>query len=218
MFSSAESIGSRLKNWKTKPMCSRRSLVRSVSPRSVISVPAISTLPDVGWSSPARMCIRVDFPEPDGPITAVSAPFGTLTETPRSASTAVSPAPYRRVTSVATTTGPFSRAWVTTDSVSVTSLPPRQFHAGVSPFQDTRAPYGYRTRRATVGPEVTATSARATDHRRALRRLGQHVTQNSDDLVHLVLAGDERRRDLHDRVTTVVLPADQAGVEQAGER
>ena len=39
MFSSAESIGSRLKNWKTKPMCSRRSFVRSVSPRSVISVP-----------------------------------------------------------------------------------------------------------------------------------------------------------------------------------
>ena len=78
MFSSAVSIGSRLKNWKTKPMCSRRSFVSSVSPRSVISVPAISTVPDVGRSSPARMCISVDFPEPDGPITAVSAPLGDL--------------------------------------------------------------------------------------------------------------------------------------------
>ena len=43
MFSSAFSIGSRLKNWKTKPMCSRRSFVRSVSLSVVISVPAIVT-------------------------------------------------------------------------------------------------------------------------------------------------------------------------------
>ena len=39
------------------------------------------------------MCISVDLPEPDGPITAVSFPRGTSTETPRSASTAVSPSP-----------------------------------------------------------------------------------------------------------------------------
>ena len=45
MFSSAVSIGSRLKNWKTKPMCVRRSLVRSVSSSVVISVPAIATVP-----------------------------------------------------------------------------------------------------------------------------------------------------------------------------
>ncbi len=40
MFSLAVSIGNRLKNWKTKPMCSRRSFVRSLSPSVVISVPA----------------------------------------------------------------------------------------------------------------------------------------------------------------------------------
>ena len=74
MFSFAFSIGSRLKNWKTKPMCSRRSFVRSLSPSVVISVPAMSTLPDVGLSRPARMCISVDFPEPDGPMTAVAFP------------------------------------------------------------------------------------------------------------------------------------------------
>ena len=51
------------------------------------------------------MCISVDLPEPDGPMTAVSAPGATSTETPRSASTAVSPSPYRRVRSLATTTG-----------------------------------------------------------------------------------------------------------------
>src|SRR5699024_1786566 len=59
------------------------------------------TLPEVGRSSPAMTCMRVDFPEPDGPITAVSlagamsrltrlravtaAPFGSKTfETSRS--------------------------------------------------------------------------------------------------------------------------------------
>ena len=74
MFSSAVSIGSRLKNWKTKPMCSRRSFVRSESFSVVISVPSIVTVPEVGLSSPARMCISVDLPEPDGPMTAVSLP------------------------------------------------------------------------------------------------------------------------------------------------
>ena len=72
MFSFALSIGSRLKNWKTKPMCSRRSFVRSLSPSVVISVPAIPTEPELGLSRPARMCMRVDLPEPDGPITAVA--------------------------------------------------------------------------------------------------------------------------------------------------
>ena len=94
-FSSAVSIGSRLKNWKTKPMCSRRSSVtsRSVSPET--SLPPIETVPVVGSSSAARMCINVDLPDPEGPMTATSSPGGiTVRETPRSASTAVfSPSP-----------------------------------------------------------------------------------------------------------------------------
>ena len=40
------------------------------------------------------MCISVDLPEPDGPITAVSWPLATSTETPLSAFTVVSPLPY----------------------------------------------------------------------------------------------------------------------------
>ncbi len=106
MFSSAVSIGSRLKNWKTNPMCLRRSFVRSESFSVVISVPETATVPDVGLSRPARMCINVDLPEPEGPMTAVRLPFATSSETPRSASTAVSPSPYLRVTSRATTTAP----------------------------------------------------------------------------------------------------------------
>jgi hypothetical protein len=93
MFSSAVSIGSRLKNWKMKPMFRRRSFVRSESLSFEIAVPAIVTSPEVGLSRPARMCIRVDFPDPEGPMTAVSWPFGTSSETPRKASTAVSPSP-----------------------------------------------------------------------------------------------------------------------------
>ena len=37
--------------------------------------------------------MSVDLPEPDGPITAVSFPCAMSTDTPRSASTAVSPSP-----------------------------------------------------------------------------------------------------------------------------
>ncbi len=92
-FSSASSIGSRLKNWNTKPMCLRRSCVSCESLRFVISVPAIITVPEVGLSRPARMCISVDLPEPEGPMTATSSPELTSMSTPRSASTAVSPSP-----------------------------------------------------------------------------------------------------------------------------
>ena len=93
MFSAAVSIGSRLKNWKMKPMWSRRSFVSSrvVEARDVDAGDVTS--PDVGLSSPARMCISVDLPEPDGPMTAVRRPSSMSTETPRSASTAASPSP-----------------------------------------------------------------------------------------------------------------------------
>ena len=93
MFSSAVSIGSRLKNWKMKPMCCRRSFVIAVSLSWLSRVPAIVTWPSVGWSSAARRCISVDFPEPEGPMTAVSFPRSTASVTPRSACTAASPSP-----------------------------------------------------------------------------------------------------------------------------
>ena len=93
MFSSAVSIGSRLKDWNTKPMCRRRSFVSCLSGMSVMSWPPIFTRPSVGRSSPASRCMSVDLPEPDGPMTAVNWPTGTLREMPRSARTADSPSP-----------------------------------------------------------------------------------------------------------------------------
>ena len=39
------------------------------------------------------MCMSVDLPEPDGPMTAVSLRWATSSVMPRRASTAVSPSP-----------------------------------------------------------------------------------------------------------------------------
>jgi len=93
MFSSAVSTGIRLKNWKMKPSLSRRSLVRSPSSRPEISVPSSCTVPEVGRSRPARMCMSVDLPEPDGPMIALKRPRSKETDTPSRASTAASPSP-----------------------------------------------------------------------------------------------------------------------------
>jgi len=94
MFCSAVSAGSRLNDWNTKPTWLRRSRVsaRSGSPDS--SAGPILTEPEVGVSSPARQCMRVDLPEPDGPMMAVNRAARNSTVTPPSARTAVSPEPY----------------------------------------------------------------------------------------------------------------------------
>ena len=80
MFSSAVSIGSRLKNWKMNPMCSRRSFVSSVSlsPAELGAGDQHLARRSAG-RAPARMCMSVDLPEPDGPMIAVSSP-GTIVE------------------------------------------------------------------------------------------------------------------------------------------
>src|SRR4029079_10259083 len=62
-----------------------------------------------------------------------------------------------------------------------------------------------RRRRYPLGPSV-----------HPLPRLAQHLPENADDLVELLLAGDERWRDLHHRVAAVVGAADQAALEEPG--
>ena len=93
MFSSAFSTGSRLKVWKMKPIRSRRSWVSSLSSSPVSSIPSTRTVPEVGRSRPASVCISVDLPEPEGPMIAAKRPVGKPTLTPASASTAASPSP-----------------------------------------------------------------------------------------------------------------------------
>src|SRR3954449_3040785 len=48
----------------------------------------------------------------------------------------------------------------------------------------------------------------------ALPRLGEYLTEDSDDLTELLLAGDERRRDLDDRIAAVVGTADEPLLEE----
>ena len=93
MLASAVSVGSRLKAWKTKPTCSRRSSVSRVSSSVVRSVSPTQTCPLVTSSRPAAQCISVDLPDPDGPMIAVSSPSAISTSTWSRATTRVSPLP-----------------------------------------------------------------------------------------------------------------------------
>ena len=51
------------------------------------------TAPEVSESSPARQCISVLLPEPDGPMMAVNCPASKATVTPSRARTSLSPMP-----------------------------------------------------------------------------------------------------------------------------
>ena len=64
----------RLKNWKTKPMWSRRNSVRSRSEREEIATPSITTSPELGWSMPERRLSSVDLPDPLRPIRTANSP------------------------------------------------------------------------------------------------------------------------------------------------
>ena len=49
--------------------------------------------PEVSVSRPARQCISVDLPEPDGPMIAVNSPLANSTVTSSSATTVASSVP-----------------------------------------------------------------------------------------------------------------------------
>ena len=91
MFSRTDSAGTRLKDWNTNPTRVRRRRVRPASRRRVTSVAPIVTVPASGVSRPARQCMSVDLPLPEGPITAVQRPLSMATSTPSSARTVTRP-------------------------------------------------------------------------------------------------------------------------------
>lgn len=93
MFSATVSVGTRLNAWKTKPTRSRRRRVSRRSSSVLNSVSPMKAAPEVRVSRPAAQCIRVDLPEPEGPMIAVKRPAGKPTLTPSRARTAVSPLP-----------------------------------------------------------------------------------------------------------------------------
>src|ERR1700688_1136335 len=85
-----------------------RMLASSRSFMLLTSSPAKRYSPLVGTSRQPRMCISVDLPEPEGPITARKSPSFTERDTPSTARTSASPSPYtlhtltRRMISAAT--------------------------------------------------------------------------------------------------------------------
>ena len=74
---------------QVRPLPTRPSRKRAAasSPMPVMSVPAISTLPALGFSSPAATIRSEDLPEPEGPVIATVWPAGTVRETPARMST-----------------------------------------------------------------------------------------------------------------------------------
>ena len=68
-------------------------MVRARSESDARSVGPMNTWPVVRVSRPARQCISVDLPEPEGPMIAVNRPGGSASVTSSSAVTEVSPVP-----------------------------------------------------------------------------------------------------------------------------
>ena len=72
---------------KPREELSRRTRVTAFSgSRAMFSFP-MNTSPRVGRSRPAMQCIRVDLPEPEGPMTAVKLPLPIATVTSSTATT-----------------------------------------------------------------------------------------------------------------------------------
>lgn len=110
-FSSAESTGTRLKFWKTKPILRARNSVSALSDKPRVAWSPKCTSPAVGESISPMMFISVVLPLPDGPQTARNSPAWMSSETPCSASIVVSPKWKRRRTSHSRKIGACGREW-----------------------------------------------------------------------------------------------------------
>ena len=67
-----------INDWNTNPTCRPRIRARPSSSSCVKSLPAISTRPVLGESSPASSASNVDLPAPDAPTMASVSPVRTL--------------------------------------------------------------------------------------------------------------------------------------------
>jgi hypothetical protein len=92
MLRRIDAFGRRLKVWKTNPILRLRTVASLKEDISETSSPSSTKRPVVGVSRQPMMCMSVDLPEPDGPMTATIWPFSTSRSTPRRAATASSPA------------------------------------------------------------------------------------------------------------------------------
>src|SRR5205814_9590777 len=79
-------------------------------PGPVTGAPSSSTCPELAFSRPARMRIRVDLPQPEGPITHTNSRRCTMKSMPRKAS--VSPLAVLKVLPSCLSSSTTSRAWM----------------------------------------------------------------------------------------------------------
>ena len=73
-LSSAESPGNRWNSCMTSPTFAPRQRSRRPSDKAAMSVPDQTTRPRAGRSSPVITLTSVDFPDPEGPVTATCSP------------------------------------------------------------------------------------------------------------------------------------------------
>ena len=82
-FSSAVNSGSRWWNWKTNPIRSFRKRARSFGGERVERLPEDLDAPESGRSMPPSRWRSVDFPTPEGPMTAANTASSTSKERSR---------------------------------------------------------------------------------------------------------------------------------------
>src|SRR6266542_2784387 len=82
MLSSTESVGTRLRSWKTMPSPDARA---SPGSEKAILVGPTSSSPALGLTAPSAIFMRVDLPAPFAPTRPWTVPFRTWKSTPRSA-------------------------------------------------------------------------------------------------------------------------------------
>jgi len=80
-----------LNDWKTNPIFAFRTSARAFASSFEASTPSSTYRPDVGRSRQPRRFMRVDLPEPDGPMIATNSPSSIDSVTPSSARTSTSP-------------------------------------------------------------------------------------------------------------------------------
>src|ERR1700722_7388116 len=90
-------------------MSVRLSAVRLSSLMVEVAAPPIRTSPASGRSNSPARCRSVDFPAPDGAMSATDWPGASSSEAPFRTSTVVSPRPYRR--STLSSVSAATRAW-----------------------------------------------------------------------------------------------------------
>src|SRR5262245_18235806 len=93
-LSSADVRENRLKPWNTNPIFLLRTAASASFDIFETSWPSRKYWPDVGRSRQPMMCMNVDLPEQDGPVTERNSPRCTSRLTPRSARTSTSPTTY----------------------------------------------------------------------------------------------------------------------------